>query len=319
VTVNDDPRSPLSPAPPFSPPEGSHIALPGAPEGRYATPQRGQEGKGKGKGSAGQGTVRDFFAGAAFVGRGLRMWATSPRLMFLGVIPAIIVGVLYAAALIVLAFNLDAIAIALTPFADKWGEPFRLGSRIAAATGVAGVTLLIVIATYTALTLAIGDPFYERIWRRVEERLGGIPDEFEMPLWRSIRVGIVDSSRLVMFAALVGILLFAGGFIPVVGQTLVPVLAATTAGWVLAVELTGRVFDARGISPSERRRVLKRSRALSLGFGVTTYLLFLIPLGAILVMPAAVAGATLLGREALDRNPVTASTTGKPRTGKKSV
>lgn len=272
----------------------------------------------RGKG-AGQGAVRDFFAGAALVGRGLRMWVTSPRLMFLGVIPALIVGILYTAALVILAFNLDAIAFWLTPFAEEWGEPFRLGTRIAAALAVVAVTLLIVIATYTALTLAIGDPFYEKIWRRVEERLGGIRDEVEVPMWRSIRVGIGDSLRIVVFAALVGITLFIGGFIPVVGQTLVPVLGATTAGWVLAVELTGRVFEARGISPGQRRRVLKGSRALSLGFGVTTYLLFLIPLGAILVMPAAVAGATLLGREALERNPVSTSAGGIVQAREKSV
>ena len=38
---------------------------------------------------------------------------------------------------------------------------------------------------------------------------------------------------------------------------------------------------------------------MALGFGVAVFLCFLIPLGAILVMPAAVAGATLLSREAL--------------------
>ncbi len=307
MTVNDDPRSPNAP-------EGSQSVLPGPPEGHFATPQRGVAGAG-----TRQGPLRDFLAGAGLVGKGLRMWVTSPRLMFLGVIPALIVGILFAAALVVLAFNLDTIAIWLTPFAGEWGEPFRLGTRIAAALAVVAVTLLIVIATYTALTLAIGDPFYEKIWRRVEDRLGGIRDEVEVPMWRSIRVGIGDSLRIVVFAALVGITLFAGGFIPVVGQTLVPVLGAMTAGWVLAVELTGRVFEARGISPGQRRRVLKESRALSLGFGVTTYLLFLIPLGAILVMPAAVAGATLLGREALQRNPVSVSAGGTVQTRENTV
>jgi CysZ protein len=34
-----------------------------------------------------------------------------------------------------------------------------------------------------------------------------------------------------------------------------------------------------------------------LGFGVATQLWFLVPLGGVLVMPAAVAGATILARE----------------------
>jgi CysZ protein len=42
--------------------------------------------------------------------------------------------------------------------------------------------------------------------------------------------------------------------------------------------------------------VLRRHRWLALGFGVAVFLCFLIPLGAVLLMPAAVAGATLLTR-----------------------
>jgi CysZ protein len=35
---------------------------------------------------------------------------------------------------------------------------------------------------------------------------------------------------------------------------------------------------------------------MAIGFGAATFICFLIPLGAVLVMPAAVAGATLLAR-----------------------
>jgi CysZ protein len=38
---------------------------------------------------------------------------------------------------------------------------------------------------------------------------------------------------------------------------------------------------------------------MALGFGAATFVSFLIPLGAIVVMPAAVAGATLLSRRIL--------------------
>jgi CysZ protein len=246
--------------------------------------------------------IRDFFGGAALVGQGLRMWVTAPRLMFLGAIPAIVVGILYAAGIVLVAVNLDGIAGWATPFAAGWTEPFRSLAHIIAALAVLGAAILLVIATYTALTLAVGEPFYEKIWRRVEDKLGGIPGEVEVPLWRSIRLGLVDGLRIVVFAASVGIALFFGGFIPVVGQTVVPMLAAATGGWLIALELTGRAFEARGMTPGERRRVLRRSRATALGFGVSTYLLFLVPLGAVIVMPAAVAGAALLSREVLARS-----------------
>ena len=58
-----------------------------------------------------------------------------------------------------------------------------------------------------------------------------------------------------------------------------------------------------------RRAALGARRATSLGFGVAVFCSFLIPLGAILLMPAAVAGAALLAREALGQ-PITAPSRG---------
>ena len=46
-------------------------------------------------------------------------------------------------------------------------------------------------------------------------------------------------------------------------------------------------------------RSRRAASARTLGFGVATYLLFLVPFVAIVVMPAAVAGATLLTKDAL--------------------
>ena len=89
------------------------------------------------------------------------------------------------------------------------------------------------------------------------------------------------------------------GFIPVLGQTVVLVLGALVGGWFLTLELTGFAFQARGLVLRDRRRALGARRARTLGFGVLTYLLFLVPFGAVIVMPAAVAGATLLSRDAL--------------------
>jgi CysZ protein len=98
---------------------------------------------------------------------------------------------------------------------------------------------------------------------------------------------------------LIGIPLFFGGFIPVVGQFVVPVIGAAVGGWFLALELVGAPFYRRGLRLPDRRRLLRANRPTALGFGVAVFLCFLIPLGAVLVMPAAVAGATLLTRRAL--------------------
>jgi CysZ protein len=250
--------------------------------------------------AARSGRARRFFAGIGFLGRGLGMWVTSPKLMFLGAIPALIVGAIYTALIVLLLVNLESIAAWLTPFAGGWDAVWQTAAHIAAGVALIGVAVLVFVYTFAAITLAVGDPFYERIWRQVENRLGGAPKESQTGLVQSWARGLGNALRLLLVTAAVGLALFVLGFIPVVGQTLVPVLGVAFGGWFLAVELAGFAFDSRGLSLRQRRSILGARRATALGFGMATYLLFLIPLAAVVVMPAAVAGATLLSRSALD-------------------
>ena len=243
--------------------------------------------------------VRDFFAGVALLGRGFGVWRTAPGLMILGLIPALIVAALFVAGIIALGLNLETIAAAVTPFANGWDEPFRTGIRVIAGLAFLAVAVLIVINTFTAVTLIVGQPFYERIWRHVEQRSGGIAREAASGFWRSTGRGIADGLRMALPTLLVGLGLFLLGLIPVVGTILAAVLGAFAGGWYLAVELTGLAFEARGIGLRDRRRALRSRRAMTQGFGVVTYLLFLVPLGAVIVMPAAVAGAAMLSRRVL--------------------
>ena len=244
---------------------------------------------------------REFFAGVGMLGRGLRFWLTAPRLMLLGVVPALIVATVILAALIAFALNLETVAAFVTPFADAWDPTLREALRILVAVALLIFSIQLVVVTFTAITLGVGDAFYERIWRHVERSLGDAPQEPEVGFWRSVRRGVGDSLGLLIPSALIGILLFACGLVPVVGQILAATLGAFFGGWFLTVELTGRAFDARGFRQSERRRMLGARRPFTLGFGVATWLLFLVPLGAVVVMPAAVAGATMLSRDVLAR------------------
>ncbi|WP_199184945.1 EI24 domain-containing protein [Cryobacterium sp. M15] len=238
---------------------------------------------------------REFFAGAGFLGRGLKMWITSPRLMLLGALPAFIVGIAYLAGIVVLLINLEAIAVAISPFASGWGEPWRTGMRVVAAAAVTAAGILLLAYTFVAVTLVVGDPFYERIWRAVETNLGDAPVETPRGLLRSM----VDALKLVGLAVLGALILLLCGLIPGLGQLLALVLGALFGGWILCLELTGFAFDARGFTLKQRRRMLRARRARSLGFGVLTYLLFLIPGAAVIVMPAAAAGAAMLSRDLL--------------------
>lgn len=96
--------------------------------------------------------------------------------------------------------------------------------------------------------------------------------------------------------------MFLIGLIPVVGSTVAAVLGFLLTARLLARELTSRAFEAHGLPLAARRQLLSSRRWRVLGFGVATQACFLVPLGAIAVMPAAVAGATMLARE-LEQSP----------------
>ncbi len=113
--------------------------------------------------------------------------------------------------------------------------------------------------------------------------------------WRGVR----DSALLIGASVLCTLPLFLAGFIPVIGQTVVPVLVVTVGGWLLALELVGVAFSRRGLRLRDRHRALRRRRLLTLGVGMPCYLLCAIPFAAVLVMPVAVAAGTLLAREVL--------------------
>ena len=241
--------------------------------------------------------MREFFDGVRLFGRGMRLVARSPRFIALGIVPVILSLILYAGLFALLVYFFGDLVRLATWYAQDWSSAFWRES-VEAATGVAvaGAAVLLAIPTFTAVTLAIGDPFYEKISESIEDKLGGVPDAVDWPWWRSLLRGIADSARLLLLTLLVAIPLFLIGIIPVVGQVIAVILGAMAGGWFLAVELVGIPFYRRGLRLSDRRRMLRGRRKTTVGFGVAVFLCFLIPFGTILLMPAAVAGGTLLTR-----------------------
>lgn len=246
------------------------------------------------------GFVREFAAGIGLLGRGFARYRRDPGLLIAGIVPALIAAIVVLGALGVLIYFAAGISDAMTPFADHWASAPRDLIRIAAGISLVGVSGLVAFVAFTSITLAIGDPFYEKIAEHVEDELGGMPDAVAIPWWRSLGQGVLESIRLVATSAIVGIPLFFAGFLPVVGQTAVPVIGALVGGWFLAVELVAAPFARRGLRLADRRRVLRQNRPLAVGFGAAVFVCFLVPFGAIVTMPAAVAGGALLSHRVLE-------------------
>jgi CysZ protein len=249
--------------------------------------------------------VKGFFEGVRYLTRGVQWCARHPRQWLFGLIPALITLVLFVGALALLASWADDLAATITPFADDWSREPRQAIRLLAGIAIFGAAGFFALIMFTAVTLVIGQPFYEALAVRVEDSVGGAPPEPDTPLWLQLARGIRDGLILGVVAGFFALLFFALSFIPVIGQTVVPAMAACVSGYFLAGELTAIALERRGLRRKERFALLRAHRPQAVGFGAATVVLFLIPLGAVLIMPCAVAGATLLARERMSADPLT--------------
>ncbi|WP_261164723.1 EI24 domain-containing protein [Microbacterium sp. Marseille-Q6965] len=237
--------------------------------------------------------MREFWRGVATLGRGFAWWRRRPGLMAMGLAPAAVVAVVFAVGLLALGFALPGLVEWATPFAEHWDGFWAVALRVLIALAVLAGAIALAVTTFTAVVLLVGELVYQRIWQSVERDTGGAVPEARY----SMRHAAGDALSLVLRGAAIALASLLVGLVPVAGTALAAVLGVCLTGWTLADELTQRGLTARGLGPAERRRLRRGARARMLGFGVATQLCFLVPGGAIAVMPAAVAGAALLARE----------------------
>ncbi|MFI9804874.1 EI24 domain-containing protein [Streptomyces sp. NPDC052301] len=245
--------------------------------------------------------MRDLGAGFGHLLKGQRWVARHGRSYGFGLLPGLITLVLYAAALVALAvWGEDAVTWA-TPFADDWAGPWQGLFRGLLTAVLFALGLLLAVLTFTAVTLLIGQPFYENLSEKVDADVSpdGTAPRSDLPLWRELWTSARDSLRILARAALWGVLLFALGFLPFVGQTAVPVVGFFVTGFFLTEELAAVALQRRGVELRARLRLLRSRKALVWGFGTPLGLAFLVPFVAVFLMPGAVAGATLLARDLL--------------------
>ena len=170
--------------------------------------------------------------GAGLLGRGLRLIARRPRLFLLGAIPPLITSVIFTGVLVALIMELDPAVDWLTPFADGWARGLATAIRVLVGAALVSGAVLLMVISFTTLTLALGSPLYDKLSESVEASFGEVP-ELNENVARGIFRALRQAFALIAISALGALVLFATGFIPVVGQTVVPVVSATFGGWML--------------------------------------------------------------------------------------
>ncbi|WP_369258610.1 EI24 domain-containing protein [Streptomyces sp. R35] len=245
--------------------------------------------------------MRDLGVGFNYLVQGQRWVARHGKQYGFGLVPGLITLVLYVGALVGLALYGEDFVTWATPFADDWSSPWAGLFRGFLTAVLFALALLLAVLTFTAVTLLIGQPFYENLSEKVDRDVSpdGTAPESGLPLWRELWISARDSLRIVVRAVLWATLLFALGFVPFIGQTVVPVIGFFVTGFFLTEELTAVALQRRRVDLRERLTLLRSRKMLVWGFGTPLGLAFLVPFVAVFLMPGAVAGATLMARDLL--------------------
>lgn len=165
-----------------------------------------------------------------------------------------------------------------------------------------GIALLLLVFCYSFTLLAnlIGSPFNGWLSARVERHLVGSEPESGMNLAQEAGDAVLGECRLWLYYAkrallllLVTVVLF---FIPVINGV-IPILWFTFGAFMLSFEYMDNPMGNRGMAFRDKIAYLRQRRGLYLGFGSAVTLVTMVPFINLLVMPAAVAGATALWLE----------------------
>lgn len=245
------------------------------------------------------GAVREFFRGVGLYWRGFRMWSTDPELMAIGLVPGLITASLFVGGFLTMRWWLDP--------ASEWIADRIVGDgglhdlvQMAATLGIVGAAVLTAVYGFVSITSVVGQPFYEHISHRLDDRLGPVAPGPDWPWWRNAARGVGEGLRISLITVPMSVAIFVVGFVPVIGTALGWATGALVGGWFVALEFAAVPFDRRGLLLRDRRRVLGVRRARTLGFGAMAFVMSAFAPVAVLMMPSAVAGGTLLARLALD-------------------
>lgn len=236
--------------------------------------------------------LNEFVTGARAFLAGFGMWRSRPSLMALALLPALGVLLVMGGLLSWLGVWLVGLVPGWTGFADGWPGWAAGLLRFAMASGITLALAIVLIVSFTAITLAVGDPLYTRIALATDELLGG-PVPNQSAAWTT---WLSDALRLALQGLLGGLAIALVGLVPGIGTAIAAVTGFLFSSWLLATGLIASALERRGFDRTARAR-LRRSRPWRvLGFGMVAQALFLIPGGAVLMMPTASSGATRLAR-----------------------
>lgn len=161
------------------------------------------------------------------------------------------------------------------------------------------IFMMILVGFYFAFTTLanfIAAPFNALLAEKVEQQLTGenLTEMGFAELLKDVPRMLGREWKKMLYSLPRLIALFVLGFVPVLGQTVVPVLAFIFGAWLLAIQYCDYPFDNHKISFARMRNALAEQRIMNFTFGGLVSLFTMLPFINLVIMPVAVCGATAM-------------------------
>lgn len=244
--------------------------------------------------------IRDFADGAACVWRGCRafhrdravLWqyAVLPMLILLGVYALLFWGIFAVTGLV-----MERVVAQITELLAWCGNTQWLANGVAwLIRGVVMVASLFLAAvSLSTLYEVFGGVFFDAMIDKFESRNYGTTAP-EISFRQNIRF-LLESIFYGLRNFVILLVLLLLSLLTVAGVILPPLIM----GYLLGVSYMISSANRNGMGLKELRYLSRKRRALVLGYGVTAYLLLMIPFLAVFFLPGLVLGGSVLFNEKL--------------------
>ncbi|EMP54981.1 cysZ protein, required for sulfate transport [Marinobacter santoriniensis NKSG1] len=233
----------------------------------------------------------NFFRGLGYLGEGFRL-IRQPGLRLFVLLPIAINIVLFAVLFYFMAEGFSTLIATAMGWLPDWNWLQSLDWLFWILYGA--VILLMLAYGFVIVANLIGSPFYGYLAELTEKHLTGqevttedgwatIVKDIPRALWREVQKILYYLPRAIG--------LFIIGLVPVV-NLVAAVLWFLFNSWMMALQYVDYPADNHRVSFPALRRTLGGSRLSALGFGLPVALAAMVPLLNLVVVPAAVCGAT---------------------------
>ena len=236
--------------------------------------------------------MSDFGSGISDVGRGFRFLTKHKRLWGWVIAPAIVTLVLMVGAV----YAVLRLADPIIDKATSWLPGFLQGI----AGALVGLVVIVALGfgallVFVSVAGMIAGPFNELLSEAIEEKVTGKPGpKFSLVgFLRGAAVGVLHGLRRLGVAIIAFVLLFALGFIPIIGTIAATILGVWLASRGAAYDCYDAVLSRRDMPYDAKTAYLAARRGRSFGLGAAVAGMLIVPVLNLLALGVGAAGATL--------------------------